>query len=89
MIYWWTVSFSGFFRGGRFGSYAERFSDGQFHTVAFVVDGLAITQSGVMDRFVQWLRGGRFRSYAKWFSYGQLHTVVFSWWTVRQLHIMV
>jgi hypothetical protein len=41
-------------RGGQFGS-CTKWSDGQFHSVAFVVDGSAVTQSGlVMDSFIQW-----------------------------------
>ncbi len=55
----------------------------------FVVDGSAVTQSGlVMDSFIQCLRGGRFGCYTEWFSDGQFDSIA-SWWTVRQLHRMV
>jgi hypothetical protein len=61
-------SFIQVLRGGRFGSYTEWFSDGQLHTVAFVVDGSAVTQSGlVMDSFIQCL---------SWWTVRQLHRVV-------------
>ncbi len=43
------------------------FSDGQLHTVASVVDGSAVTQSEVMDSFIQWLW---------WWTVQQLHRAV-------------
>ncbi len=68
-------------RGGRFGSYTEWFSDGQFHTVAFFICGRSVSNT---ERFgerqfhvVALWWAVRHGGYTEWFSDGQFHSVTF------------
>ena len=68
------------------------FSDGQFHTVAFLVDGSTIFS------YTEWFSNGQFHTMAlvvDGSAVTQSGLVIdsfiqwISWWTVRQLHRVV